>query len=138
MNGRAKSTISEHDRLVFNRKLVVFVHVMLASCATLVYLNQINLAAFPYWQSRSALGIVFLAIPPSFPYIVSVLHAWSAVTARRFGLFVFVVVLLSGTGAYVLFVSGALGVKVDGSNILGALVIQTAVYYWSGELLLTT
>jgi hypothetical protein len=116
---------------------VVFAHFVLAFCSTLIYLNQVDLSAFSYWRSRSALGVVFIALPPIIPYAVSVIHAWQVVTARQLGLYLFLVVLLGGTVVNALLLLGVFNVRVDGSTVFWAVIIQSIVYFWSGEMLLT-
>lgn len=126
-----------YDRLAFHRKLLVFMHLVLGCGATLIYLNQVDFASFAYWRPRSALGVLFIAAPPIIPYAVSGIHAWHVVTARRLGMYLFLIVLLAGAIVNALIFLGAFDISVDGSTVLWVVIVQTLVYFWGGELLLT-
>ena len=124
------------ERLLFNRKLLTFAHVMVGFLSALWYLTQNDLGHYPYWQSRAGLGILLMASPAVVPYVVSGVYAWRVVTHRRLGVLVFLVLLVAGAVLVGLLSSGALGIKFSAVDWLATAMGQAFAYVWAAELLL--
>jgi hypothetical protein len=125
-----------YQQLVLNRKLLVFAHVVVGFLSVVWYLSQIDFGHFPYWKSRSGLGVIFIAAPAIVPYVISAVYSWQVVTHRRLGVFLFLVVLVAGAGLMGLLLSGVLGIEVNGIQWLVTAGAQAGVYLWAAELLL--
>ena len=100
------------------------------------YLSLIDLAGFPYWQSRAGLGVIFMAAPALVPVTVSAVYSWRVVTHRRLGVWLFIGVLVGVSVLMGLLFSGALGIDVHGPEWLFTVGAQAGVYVWAAELLL--
>jgi hypothetical protein len=72
--------VKQQDRRKFNRKLVLFFHVLAAFVTAVIYLNQINLARLPYWRRGASLNVLLIAAPPLLPYVISAVHSWRTAT----------------------------------------------------------
>src|SRR6201999_762059 len=84
------------ERRLFNRKLVLFVHVLAAFFTALVYLNRLDLSHIAYWSRGAGLTTLLLSAPAALPYVVSAVHAWRTMTCDRLRVFLFLVVFLLG------------------------------------------
>ncbi|HZR04019.1 MAG TPA: hypothetical protein VFA81_12710 [Burkholderiales bacterium] len=124
------------QRLVFNRKLVVFVHVMVGFLSALWYLSQIDLGHFAYWQSRAGMSVVLIGAPAIVPYVVSGVYAFRVVTHRRLRLLLFLLLLVAGAVVMGLLFSGGFGIKLSGFDVLTTAATQAGAYVWAAELLL--
>lgn len=124
------------ERRAFNRKLLVFAHILVGAFSAAVYLNRVDLAGFPYWASRSGLGVIFMAAPALVPYAVSAVYSWRVATHRRLRLFFFLIVLVGLSVLMGLLISGALGAAVQGPELVYAAGAQAGIYLWAAELLL--
>lgn len=125
-----------HERLAFNRKLLVLAHVLVGFFSAVFYLSQIDLVNFPYWQSRAGLGVILIAAPALVPYIVSAVYSWRVVTHRRLGVWLFLGVLVAVSVLMGLLLSGALGIDMHGPERLFIVGTQAGIYLWAAELLL--
>jgi hypothetical protein len=125
-----------YERLVFNRKLLVFAHILVGFFSAVVYLSRVDLAGFPYWRSRAGLGIIFIAAPAIVPYAISAVYSWRVATHRRLGVWLFLIVLVAVSVLMGLIFSGILGIDVRGIEWLFTAAAQAGVYVWAAELLL--
>ena len=85
-----------YERLVFNRRLLLFAHVLLGLFAAFWYLSYIDFSHFMYWRRSAGLAVILVSAPASLPYLVSGVYSWRVVTDRRLGLWVFLMVLVAG------------------------------------------
>jgi hypothetical protein len=122
--------------LIFNRRLLITSHTVLAFFSALAFLSRLNFTNYPYWRYRSAMGVLLIAAPPLVPYVLSAIHSWHALSERRIGLFLFLAVLVVGTIFGVPFMVGAFDVVIDGEMMFFALALQTMVYFAAGHVLL--
>jgi hypothetical protein len=125
-----------YERLVFNRRLLVFAHVLLGLFAVFWYLSYIDLSHFMYWRRGASFAVIFISAPATLPYLVSGVYSWRVVTDRRLGIWVFLTVLVAGAVLVNLLVSGRLAINVREVGILQAIALQTVAYVWSAEMLL--
>ena len=125
-----------YERLVFNRRLLVFAHVLVGLFAALWYLSHIDFSHFMYWRRGAGLAVIFVSAPATLPYLVSAVYSWRVVTDRRPGVWVFLMVLVAGAVLVNLLVSGRLGIDVREVGMLQAAGLQTAAYVWAAEMLL--
>jgi hypothetical protein len=124
------------ERLVFNRRLLLFAHVLLALFAAFWYLSYIDFSHFMYWRRSAGLAVIFISAPASLPYLVSGVYSWRVVTDRRLGLWAFLMVLVAGAVLVNLLVSDRLGIDVREVGIFQAAGLQTVAYVWAAEMLL--
>jgi len=128
--------VLRHKRQVFNRKLLVFVHVLVGFLSAVFYLSQIDLVSFPYWRSRAGLGVIFIAMPAIVPYAVSAVYSWRVATHLRLGVWLFLVVLVMVSVLVGLLFSGAFEINIHGPEWLFTVAGQAGLYVWAAELLL--
>jgi len=127
--------VKQQDRRKFNRKLVLFFHVLAAFFTAVIYLSQINLARFQYWRRGSSLNVLLIAAPPLLPYIISAVHSWRTATYDRLRVSLFLLVLILGAFGVGCALVGALGLTVDSSTLLWTFAIQAAAYFFAAEFL---
>jgi hypothetical protein len=125
-----------HDRFVFNRKLLLFCHIIMGCFAAFLYLSRVDFSSFQYWRPRASLGVVFIAAPPLIPYVISGVRSWQLVSHCRMRVWLFIAVLVAGTILMGLLFGGAFEEKLDGGMLLGAIAIQSCIYFWAAEHLL--
>lgn len=125
-----------YERLVFNRRLLVFAHVLLGLFGVFWYLSYIDFSHFMYWRRGAGLAVIVVSAPATLPYLVSGVYSWRVVTDRRLGISVFLMVLVAGAVLVDLLVSGCLGIDVREVGILQAIALQTVAYVWAAEMLL--
>jgi hypothetical protein len=116
-----------YDHIVFNRALLLWSHIILGFAAAMVYLGT-HLGHFQYWRTARPLVAVVCSAPGAIPYLISGLLVRRLVTSRLFGTWMFVVVLVGGTGAvaYHYVTRSAEGPHIFDTLIV--VVIQTAVF----------
>ena len=59
------------ERLVFNRKALVFAHTLLGFFSALFYLSKVDLTHSPFFASSSGLSVIAIAAPAILPYVYS-------------------------------------------------------------------
>jgi len=114
--------VKQQDRRKFNRKLVLFFHVLAAFFTAVIYLSQINLARFQYWRRGSSLNVLLIAAPPLLPYIISAVHSWRTATYDRLRVSLFLLVLILGAFGVGCALAGAFGFDLpagSGSEVVG-------------------
>ncbi len=136
MSSEADNSQLMYERLVFNRKLVVFAHALLAFLSALVFLANVNLSGFPYSRSRSGLYLVLALAPPIVPYLISGVYSWRVATFSRIRVLLFLLVLVLGSVLMGLEFMDAFGTGVDRSTLLLMLVVQCGAYLWAAEWIL--
>jgi hypothetical protein len=135
MDAKLDSVKRQDHRRNFNRKLVLFFHVLAASFTALIYLSQVNLARFQYWRRGASLNVLLIAAPPLLPYFISAVHSWRTATYDRLRVSLFLLVLSLGAFGVGCALVGAFGLSVDSSTLLWTFAIQAAVYFFAAEFL---
>lgn len=131
----ADPTIHSADRrLAFHRKLLIWSHTIAAVFAALSYLYRIDLGA-PFWLASSGLSAMFLSGPVIFPYVLAGIHSWKVATAVRWRVYLYLSILVVGSVASDVFISGGFG-SYWTMYLIEVLALQVLVYMWSAELLL--
>jgi hypothetical protein len=131
MGKKLPDSLEMHDRLVLNRKLLLVAHLAIGVPAAFLYMSRLDLSRFHYW-GRSGTGASFIASPALIPYVVSAVRSWQLAPARRLNVWLFIGVLVAGAVLMAFFFIDAFGV--DGTGpLIGAVVIQTAGYFWAAE-----
>lgn len=125
-----------YDRFVFNRKLLVFAHILVGFCAAFWYLSHIDFSHFAYWRRGAGTAVIMIAAPAILPYLISAVYSWRVVTDRRLGVWAFLVVLIAGAVLVNLLILGLLGIDVREVGTLQTAALQTGLYVWAAELLL--
>lgn len=124
------------ERLLFNRKLLTFAHVMVGLLSAFWYFAQIDRGHYPYWHSRVGLAAVAIVAPAVVPYVVSGVYAWRVATHRRLRVLAFLMVLIAGAILMGMLFSGALGIRFNAVEWLATATTQAFGYVWAAELLL--
>jgi hypothetical protein len=127
--------LKQEDQRLFNRKLVLLVHVVAASFTAVLYLNQLNFTRLHYWNRGVGAGVIFAAAPALLPYLISGVHSWRTATYNRLRVAAFLVILLLGAGAACSAIVGILGLSLDRSDLFWLFAVQAAVYFISAEFL---
>jgi hypothetical protein len=119
---------ASYDHLVFNRSLLLWLHVVLALAAALMYLTTIDTSHLRWWR-RGAAEVALLRSSASLvPYMVSAAVSRRFATARRFGIWLFALVLVAGTVAVGYFYVTRMVDEVPVVGTLTAVLVQTAIY----------
>jgi len=127
--------LKQEDQRLFNRKLVLLVHVVAAFFTAVLYLNQLDFTRLHYWNRGASMTVVFAGAPALLPYLISGVHSWRTATYNRLRVAAFLVILVLGAGAACSAIVGALGSSLDRSDLYRLFVIQAAVYFFSAEFL---
>jgi hypothetical protein len=122
-----------YRRLTFNRKLLLFVHIMVAIFSSFYFLSKVDLPHFSFTRGRSSLIVVLMALPAIIPYAGSAIYSRQVVTYRRARTFIFLLILIAGA---VLINLSLYNHWIKGTGILLWVGVQTGVYLWAAELLL--
>ncbi len=136
MSSDADSHRVMYDRLLFNRKLLIWVHLLLGGLSAFSYLFHIDLSHFPYWRRGATFGVLMICVPAIFPYLISGVYSWRVVTHRRLGVWVFLSVLVVGAIFVNLLFAGSLGVDVHQVGVFQTAALQTGLYVLAAEFLL--
>jgi|SRR5580658_7415139 hypothetical protein len=120
-----------YDRLVFQRLLLVWVHIALAIVAGLLYLSAANLQHFAYWRPRASMAAVAMASIPMLPYLLSGIHSRDLVSGQRLGFWIFVLVLVIGTGVVGYWYVSGVNAAHDAKSTVGVISVQSLAYLWS-------
>jgi hypothetical protein len=132
---KPRGPVLQYERLVIHRKLLAWIHVVLAFIVALVYLTQLDLSHFAYWRLGFGMGIILMLVPPLFPYLLSAIHSRRVVTVDRIRLAWFILVLLLGSVLMGLLLLGVFG-SVGKVTLLVLFGCQTFIYMWAAEGLL--
>jgi len=127
---------SDYDKFVFNRRLLVFAHVVVGFLAAFWYLSHIDLSHFPYWRRGAGFAIILISAPATLPYLVSAVYSWRVVTYRSLGVWIFLGVLVAGAVLVNLLVTGRLGIDAHEVGIVQAATLQGVLYVCAAEMLL--
>ena len=125
-----------YERRLFNRRLLLFAHVLVGLFAAFWYLSHIDFSHFQYWRRGAGLAVIFVSAPATLPYLVSAVYSWRVVTDHQFRVWVFLTVLVAGAVLVNLLVSGGLGIDAREVGMLQAAGLQTVAYVWAAEMLL--
>jgi hypothetical protein len=125
----------QEERRQFNRKLMLLIHVLAGLFTVVIYLSEVDLGNFPYWQRRAGLMSLLLAAPPLLPYVISAVHSWRAATYNRLRVALFLLVLILGALGTGCAIVGAFGLRLDHATLLWTFAIQALVYFWAAEFL---
>jgi hypothetical protein len=98
-------------QLAFNRKVILWAHVVLGMLAAMVYLSGLDLAGSRFWTVNSGARAIFLALPALAPYIISAIISTLLVGCQHIRIWLFVSILTAGTVLGALMLLGV--VKVD-------------------------
>jgi hypothetical protein len=79
----ARSLGDAYDRLVFNRAVLFWAHLLLGAAVCLVYLSTLDMRHLAYWRTGAGAAAILRAAGPIFPYCVSAILSRSVVTASR-------------------------------------------------------
>ena len=121
----------------FNRKLLVFFHVLAALSTAAVFLSMLDLSRFAYARRGAGAASLLMASPPLLPYLISAIHAWRRAPYTRLRVVVFLAILVAGTLGVTSAMAGAFGLSVDNTGWLWTFAIQAAVYFLAAEFLFT-
>ena len=127
---------SEYDQFVFNRRLLVFAHVVVGFLAAFWYLSHIDLSHLPYWRRGASFAVILISAPATLPYLVSAVYSWRVVTYRSLGVWIFLVVLVAGAVLVNLLIAGRLGIDVHEVGIVQGVTLQGLLYVCAAEMLL--
>jgi hypothetical protein len=128
--------ILEHERRrQFHRRLLLFVHAIVAFGTAILFLNTFDLAGFNYWRRGAGTASILMASPSLLPYIISTIHSWRTATYSRLRTAAFLAVLVAGAFAAMCAIVGAFGLSVTGTDLYWIFAIQAAVYFFSAEFL---
>jgi hypothetical protein len=86
------------DRLAFHRSAFICVHVALGIAAAFMYMAVIDLGHFAYWRRGASMGAVIIASVATIPYLISGLASYRLVSPKRGGFWIFLAILVLGTG----------------------------------------
>jgi hypothetical protein len=120
---------ARYDRLVFERRLLVWVHLLLGFAAALSYLSTLDLH-FRFWRSGGGAVLMGRLLPPMLPYLVSATYTRTLVAVDRLGLWLFMGTLVVTTGAVCYWYAGP--VKPFGLvGVVVAVFLQFFVLSWA-------
>jgi hypothetical protein len=121
------------DRWMFNRALLLWVHIALATIAGLLYLSSTDLTRFAYWRRSASAGSVMIAAIALMPYLLSAVHSRRLVSHLRVRLWIFVAVLAAGTiGIGYWYVGGPREAN-ESIPTIYAIAAQGTFYLWSAR-----
>jgi hypothetical protein len=123
------------QQLAFNRGVLLAAHMIAATVTVLAYLARVDFTAFQYWGKYAGVWVICMAIPPLFPYVMSVVHSRKLATASRLGVWMFVIVLAIGAILMVMLLLGAFGLAASAAMILSLFFVQTLLYFFAAKLL---
>jgi hypothetical protein len=86
------------DRLTFHRSASICAHVALGIAAAFMYMAVIDLGHFAYWRRGAATGAVIIGSVATIPCLVSGLASYRLVSPKRVGFWIFIAILVLGTG----------------------------------------
>jgi hypothetical protein len=101
----------------------------------LIYISQINLTRYPYWQFGASEALIAITSPTWIPYLISALHSRRVVMSQDGGVLWFIIsitLITAIVGAVLLGVFGPIW-RVAVFWISGA---QIFAFLWVGEFLL--
>jgi hypothetical protein len=134
MDGKL-DVLNQEERRHFNRKLMLLSHILLGIFTAMIYLSELDLGNFPYWQRRAGLMSLLVAAPPLLPYVISAVHSWRTATYDRLRVALFMLVLVLGSFGTGCAIVGAFGLRLDHTTLLWAFAIQALVYFFTAEFL---
>jgi hypothetical protein len=125
--------------VVFNRALLFWCHLVLGAAAVLIYLSTMNIGVSDLnWRPgrgyNSALKFLLRCSPAFVPYLISVAFSRRRVTTARAGPWLFLLVLVAGTGAIGYFYLTRYEATAIG--LVFAVLLQTAAYVLAAVVLL--
>ena len=127
---------ADFDHFMFNRSVLLWAHLALAFAAALMYMTTLDNSWLKWWRRGAGDIELIRSIPAMIPYIVSGVLSRRLITGRRFGIWIFVAVLVAGTAAVgYLYMTGT----VDKLPVLGTLAtvtVQTVVFGLAAVILL--
>lgn len=132
---RQLDVLEQEGRRQFNRKLLLFIHAIVAFSTAVLYLGDLDLHRFHYWRRGAGATSILLAAPPLLPYVISAVHSWRTATYSRPRAMAFLIILVAGAFGVMCALMGAFGFSVDGASLLWIFAIQAAVYFFSAEFL---
>lgn len=121
---------TRYDRLVFNRRLLTWLHFVSASAVAFSYLSTLDLHHFAYWRLNAGLIAVERTLLPMLPYLISVIHSRRHAAADRFGTLLFALILVLTTIAACYWYFGP-GKEVGAFGVLLLIVVQLLVFSWA-------
>lgn len=124
------------QQLAFNRKLLLWAHIVSGVFVSMAYLSRVSLINFAYWNRNAGAGIAFMAVPPLVPYIISAISSRRFVRPDRIRILAFIVVITIGTAAAGAFYLGIVDIDVDVQTLFVVIVMQTACYILGAAVLL--
>jgi len=116
-----------YERVVINRRLVTWAHVLLALGTALIYLSQMRRPAV-----YTAKYVVLL---PLLPYLLSALHARNIMTPHRGRVFAFILAIALGSMLMGSVLLGAYG-SVSGLILVLLFALQTIAYMGAAGVIL--
>jgi hypothetical protein len=128
---------ANYIHVVFNRKMLLWCHLLLGAAAALSYLRTLDIRHINYRPGRgynSALVIMLRCIPATLPYLIAATFSRRRVTGARAGPRAFSIVLLVGTGAIGLFYMTRYQETAIGT--LSTVILQTWVFVLAAVVLL--
>jgi hypothetical protein len=134
MDGKTDIFAQEQQRQ-FHRKLLLFVHAIAAFWTAALYLSNLNLAWFHYWNRGAGVASILLAGPPLLPYVISAVHSWRTAPYSRLRMAAFLSILVAGAFGVICALVGGFGLSVNGTDLLWMFAIQAAIYFFSAEFL---
>ena len=116
----AKQTAADqiHRRLVFNRNLLLWSHLILGSVTAFTLLSREDLSKFPYWTRGAGIAVTIMAAPVLLPYVYSLFYSRKLVTERRLAAWGFVLVLVADTVIAELLIFGVIPFKPFGLGLI--------------------
>jgi hypothetical protein len=114
----------DYDRLVFDRALLMWLHVVLGFVAAFMYLSTRDHGRLSWW-SRVGIYLVSQSAVAWIPYLISGVYSRRHLPARQSGICLFVLVLLAGTAAVGYYY---LTPMVNELPVFAVMLIQTAAY----------
>ena len=120
---------ADYDRLVFDRTLLMWLHVALGLGAALMYLSTLDNSRL-LGMRRFGTYILLKTALSWIPYLISGAYSWRHLPARRSGIWLFILILVAGTVAVgYIYLTHYL-------PVLGVVLVQTAVYGAAAQLFL--
>jgi hypothetical protein len=127
--------VKQEERRQFNRKLIVLIHAVAAFVTAIIYLDELNLGRLQYSRRGTSVAVLILAAPPLIPYAISAVHSWRTATYNRIRVAAFIFVFIAGAIVTCGTIVGALGISLQGTDLLWVFAMQAVLYFFSAEFL---
>ena len=79
------------QRRLSNRRAVTWAHALLGGVLALMYISQINLTRYAYWQFGASEALIAITSPTWIPYLISALHSRRVVMSQDGGVLWFII-----------------------------------------------